>query len=289
MANFLSDLRTMYHIVTAAGKICYVTTTQPRSFPNDDLLQQLKTGRDSVLMEFGPFALNFYDQLVIPNTLHFNPALMFAQPPDTIHPNNAGHSLLFNVVKNNILLTLTPLPLLLTSFNATIDGGAADIHWTTVDEQGQTSFEVQKSADGQSFSGVYTEAGKGSQQGNDYSWTDNELLSGTSYYRLHIVNDGQESYSQIVTLNNKKATGLIGKLYQQSASSLSVELNILQSGPADVEIFTAGGLRISKQTISVTGGSVLASIGLNGLSAGVYFLRVGTAGGEKETRAFTKF
>lgn len=293
MAAYLSNLRTIYNIVTSAGKIAYVTTTQPRTTFNPTQTQNLKIGRDSIIMEFGTHALDFYDPLKNPNSpdsLGFNPAFMsVSDPGDTIHPNDAGHALLFNVVKSNVVFSGNPLPLLLTGFTAAIDKGTAVLRWTTASEEGPTGFEVQKSADGSSFTTVHQESGKGSPQFNVYSWTDDNLLTGTSFYRLRITEPAKLSYSGIVSLTNRAAGGLIANMYRQGDNSLSLELNVAQNGPVAISVFTASGVLVARQSVTAVRPSALVSIPLTNMAAGVYFLKVTAPGGKQETRAFNRF
>ncbi|HZE85075.1 MAG TPA: GDSL-type esterase/lipase family protein [Puia sp.] len=288
MATFLSDLRTMSNIVTSAGKICLVSTTQPRSFPNHVLKELLKEGRDSVLMEFGGSSLNFYDQLVKPDgSLELNPVLMSPGSPDTVHPDDAGHALLAQVVKNT-LLGIIPLPLLLTDFSGTITYGSAVVQWTTVNEQGKTSFDIQKSTDGQSFSTVHRENGKGGQA-NTYSWMDPDLLPGTSFYRLRITEDGNQSFSKVVSVGNTAKTSLISKIYRQNANMLSVDLLLTQDGPVNIAVVDVHGQVVRKQSITASSLFVTIPIPVAGLPEGIYFLKVNGAAGQHETKAFSKF
>ena len=294
VAAYLSNLRYMYNLVTSAGKVCYITTTQPRTTFDSTQTANLKVARDSILLEFGPFALNFYDQLIIPGTTHFDPALMFVDTSknnsrDTVHPNDAGHALLFNVVKNNVVLPGSTLPLTLTGFGASLSDGAADIQWTSVNEQGTTAFQIQKSADGQNFTTVHEMDGKGSIQSNSYSWIDEDPLSGTSYYRLHITETGKQSYSQIASVNNKKLSALITKMFIQNGNSLYLELNLAQNGPVDIGVFSSTGVRVVRQRVSLNSLSATTTVPIGDLSAGVYFLKILTADGGKETKAFSKF
>jgi acyl-CoA thioesterase I len=100
--EYLFNLRTMYRDIIAAGKKCYVTTTQPRDYMSPREKDTLYIARDSILMEYGMHSLNFYDPIVDPKGIPSNPTTLNINPiydhGDGIHVNNGGHNLLFQAV-----------------------------------------------------------------------------------------------------------------------------------------------------------------------------------------------
>jgi lysophospholipase L1-like esterase len=101
--RYMSNLRKIYNTVTAAGIRCFVSTTQPRDDKYAEPL--LKVGRDSIMMEFPYNYLQFYDPLVAPGSLDINPIYS----AEGIHPNNAGHRLLFqSILAAQIIPSIPP-------------------------------------------------------------------------------------------------------------------------------------------------------------------------------------
>jgi len=100
--EYLSNLRTMCRAVNAAGKICYMTSTQPRTYMSPTEKDTLYIARDSILKEYDIHSLNFYDPIVDPKGIPSNPITLILNPiydhGDGTHVNNAGHNLLFQVV-----------------------------------------------------------------------------------------------------------------------------------------------------------------------------------------------
>ncbi|MGB3005599.1 MAG: SGNH/GDSL hydrolase family protein [Chitinophagaceae bacterium] len=87
--------RTIFNTVINAGKKCFITTTQPRgdfSTSGKLFLQQV---RDSILLQFGSYAIDFYTPLATPGSTTLDPEYSFG---DNIHFNDAGHLQLFNRV-----------------------------------------------------------------------------------------------------------------------------------------------------------------------------------------------
>ena len=115
LAESMSNLRTMYQTVINAGKIAYVTTSQPRnnsSFTVPEREEQL-VERDSVLSEFHLYSMNFYNRVVAADSLTINPIYNFG---DSIHLNDAGHQQLFQVLVDSNIFTSIILALKLRRF-----------------------------------------------------------------------------------------------------------------------------------------------------------------------------
>lgn len=106
MTEYLSNLRTIYDSAVKAGKRCFITTTQPRNDVGPGIRQMFIEGKDSILAEFGPFAINFYDPVADPVTLGILPQYSTS---DGIHLNDAAHALLFQAAVATNLLNIAPL------------------------------------------------------------------------------------------------------------------------------------------------------------------------------------
>ena len=100
----MNCLRTIRQTAIAAGKPCYITTTQPRSDPASyqtaEVQQKMRAIKESILSEFGAYAINFWDGVVNDAGTALRDSY---NSGDGIHLNSAGHSILFNrVVEKNI-------------------------------------------------------------------------------------------------------------------------------------------------------------------------------------------
>jgi hypothetical protein len=95
------------------------------------------------------------------------------------------------------------LPVDWLSINGNLNSSTqATISWK-VAEQNVVRYEIEKSNDAISFSTIVTIAGKGDGT-NDYTFSETQALTGTSYYRVKQIDiDGRSSYSSIITLRNK--------------------------------------------------------------------------------------
>jgi len=100
------------------------------------------------------------------------------------------------------LAGVNPLPVSLTNFEASIENKAVNCKWTTQSEINNDYFELQHSGDAINFSklGIIYGAGN-SQRELNYSFVDNNPLSGINYYRLKQVDfDGKSEYSDIISV-----------------------------------------------------------------------------------------
>lgn len=291
-AQTMAALRTEYNTVVNAGKIAFVTTTQPRtSWTNtrNPLVNeaQQREERDSILLEFGSHALNFYDPIASSDGNGINPLYNF----DGTHVNNLGHEVLAHVVENaNLLGELNPLPLTLTGFTATTVPQGIRLNWTAADEEGPVTFSVQRSKDGSTFDDLWQENAEGSIPPTNYSWTDQSPLSGKSFYRLKASDAGGDHFSPIAALGGAIDSWGIGKIMTSAgASELMVEIFSPASQNSIVTITDAAGKRLRQQSVSLAAPSVTAPISLAGLANGEYFLHIVTDQGNVATKAFMKF
>jgi lysophospholipase L1-like esterase len=288
LSLFLSNLRTMYNTVVAAGRQCYITTTQPRDGFNTTEKQNLINGRDSILAEFGSFSLDFFDPIVDPSPVapiaNINPIYN----ADGTHPNNAGHQLLFQQVKANVVLT-SPLALTLTSFNAIEQkNNKVLLNWTLYNDDATTpSFEMERSPDGISFTTVYSAQSRPGPGSADYSWTDASPLAGDNYYRLRIANGaGNFAYSRTVLVNSKQKQSLISWLGMTGNNNLQVRIRSAEA--FRLSVFTAGGALVLQRAAPAAPAATTVPVPLENMARGVYILQIRTAGGAMETRSFSR-
>jgi len=81
--------------------------------------------------------------------------------------------------------TATALPVELTRWTATPQGKTVELAWATAVESGAEDFLLERSADGVNFSSLTSlDATGNSTQDVAYAYTDEQPLSGRSYYRL---------------------------------------------------------------------------------------------------------
>jgi hypothetical protein len=287
LTQYLSNLRTIYDSVVKAGKVCYITTTQPRNDIPTSVRQLLLEGRDSILNEFPQRTLDFWDPVVDPATLGI---LAQYGAPDGIHLNDAGHAAIALVAENANIMTQSPLPLTLIDFSARKTGQGVLLQWTTANNGAgdPVLFDVQRSTGNTAFNPVYTTGMETAASGNQ-SWTDSNCPAGIVFYRLRWLEGTQENYSKIVSIDHSTDRLTIGGLYLSGGSQLVTELVLPAPGKASIDIIDMSGRPVLRKDYTGLPTSATLRIDLPQIANGEYFFRIITSGGKQATKAFVKF
>lgn len=164
------------------------------------------------------------------------------------------------------------LPVQLTAFTAERQGADARLHWTTASEKNSAYFEVQASADGETWkpAGQVPAAGA-SNAPLRYAFTV-PGLNGRRYFRLRQVDrDGNAAYSPVRALDfaTQPAFGL--SLYPNPAREAVTVAGL--AAAAAVEVLDGLGRRVTTATATADGSVRLALPA--GLPPGVYVVRGG--------------
>lgn len=118
----------------------------------------------------------------------------------------------------------SPLPIELLQFSAVPSGDSVLVTWTTASEKNNDRFEVERTADGVSYTTVATVKGAGNSDGlRRYSTLDSKPLPGTTYYRLKQTDfDGTYSFSGLEEVNYKNnKTETVFILYPNPARDMA--------------------------------------------------------------------
>lgn len=94
------------------------------------------------------------------------------------------------------------LPVELTNFSAGSKANSVVLNWSTGSERDNDYFTVERSSDGSYFDVIATIKGAGtSSKANNYSYQDNNLPSGTYYYRLKQTDfDGDSEVFNVISV-----------------------------------------------------------------------------------------
>jgi len=190
----------------------------------------------------------------------------------------------------------TVVPITLLSFKGEKQGAINKLEWTTSTEINNAGFELQRSADGTSFSQLAYMASK-AVNGNSnnqltYSINDVRPLLGNGYYRLKQVDkDGKSSYSSVVLLKGSKPTSLtISSVYPNPSVK---ELNMVLLSPIadDVKIVVTDitGKVLLQKAVIVSQGDNKVQLNVQSLSQGTYIVKAVCSNGcETAVHRFVK-
>lgn len=182
-------------------------------------------------------------------------------------------------------ITVTFLPVELTSFEGRADGARVFLSWRTASESEALAFEVQSAAvnaDGDSSPfaplGQVTAVGS-STEASAYAFTTEALRPGTHRFRLYLIDtDGEGTFSPVVEVEVAVPGGWsVSELYPNPFSDASVlELTLETAQDVDVQLFDALGRPVRRIFNGPLPARRTAQLRVNGsgLASGVYVLRV---------------
>ena len=278
---YMSHLRKMYTTVRAAGKKCYVATTQPRDDPSAEPV--LKIGRDSIVKEFPYHDLQFYDPLVAPGSYAFNPLYT----AEGTHPNNAGHRLLFqSFLTAHVIPISAPLTLAQLSGRRT-DRGVL-LGWSVSVSAASLDFLIERSKDGISYESIHHEHFLSDSGKDQYSFIDENPPPARSFYRIRAVSDGNDTtYSPVLVLDAPAAGLAIENVYTTGGRyGITTTIDIPKDETFRLAIFNSAGAPVKKQSYASRAAVVTLEVPLPSLAAGIYFLQIVTPDGQRAIRSF---
>ncbi|MBH8568925.1 VCBS repeat-containing protein [Microvirga sp. STS02] len=180
-----------------------------------------------------------------------------------------------------------PLPVVLSAFGGQATSAGNRLSWTTAQELNSASFVVEASADGTAFTAVAELAAAGnSTSTRNYEYLDASAAAQAAsrrYYRLRQVDlDGTTNYSPVVTLSRTAATAAPATA-EAYPNPFTDQLSVALPGSIEPQATTVTLLSLAGRPVFATKLALSAApqalAGLPELPAGVYVLRLTTAGG----------
>ncbi len=286
-------LRTIRNYAVANHVPCFVTTSQPRTdndFNTPAIKKRLAEVKDSVLLEFGAFAIDFYSGMFDPADSSILPAYRYKPDgvnPDFIHFNEAGHAVLAQRVIAKSIFNAT-LPATFLNYNAVYQDKANVISWTTAKEIEVASYEIQRSGDGISFSKAGSVIANNRSVNNQYQFTDRQPLQGWNYYKILTVDkDGRKQSTPVIKVFVNTGKLAIKRLIPQP-SQVIIELQSNEAQTAELQLVNTTGAVIHTESKRISSGDITIPVNTLSLARGVYYLRLITASQRSITTSFIK-
>jgi hypothetical protein len=287
--SIMRCLRTIRNVILAQGKTCYITTTQPRhTFPFNSLAvrQKLRTIRDSILLQFGYYAIDFWGGLTDPTTLTILPAY---DAGDGIHLNDDAHQILFERVRDKNMFNIG-LPVKLVSFAARLQQDEIVVNWSVADEEPGVQYEVQRSTNGSNFETLQTFTANASVIKRSYQAVDNTVVAGTYYYRLRITENGRSIFSQVIKVSGgKNKIAMRSFAVDPSRKQVVIKLAASEGKSVQVRVVNSNGALISKNNYTLHTGENRIVLSTNALSAGIYVAECISDDARVFTKSFRAF
>ena len=155
------------------------------------------------------------------------------------------------------------------------------LNWETATELNNSGFEVERSADGKTFSTIAFVKGKGTTtEKSVYTFSDNNLVNGSYYYRLRQVDfDGTSKNSNVVQVQVTAvpAEFSLAQNYPNPFNpSTAISFTVEKPGITTLKVFNSLGQEVTTLFMGQTSSGQVYTINFNAsrLSSGIYFYQL---------------
>jgi hypothetical protein len=185
---------------------------------------------------------------------------------------------LASAVTNQCLIVTATVPIELLKFSGKVQNKSALLTWTTLTEQNNNYFIVERSGDGINYSPISDNInGAGSSiSTHDYSFTDTNPLPGVNYYRLQQVDfNGTTVYSYAISINSPLKS-IQASNVQWKGNNLKFSVHSTNSQTMSITLFDVSGRKVLSQSYSLSGDGSAdeVNINTNDIETGIYFLEI---------------
>lgn len=179
-------------------------------------------------------------------------------------------------VRITVYYTFIVLPVNLISFTAVKGNNAVHLNWTTTGETNMNHYEVERSADGSSFSSLTSIPSRNFSTSSLYTFNDNSPVKAVSYYRLKMIsNTGTAKYSDIISVHFN-GTGTVDLYPNPLLQGQTLYINNEDKEQLIIQFFDMPGKRLS--SVETTSNQV--PLLLPEHMKGILFYRVANRNGE---------
>ena len=166
------------------------------------------------------------------------------------------------------------LPLRFISVTALkANNGNISIEWQTTNESALDAYEVERSADGRSFTKISVVTPKG-EAVNHYGIADETAETGDNFYRVKCIErDGTAKYSNVVRIRKEQQKSRLS-VYPNPlrGTLLNCQISNLSPGTYTLQVKNSAGLLIDSRRFNWKGDAVQAIALPKTLPAGSYFI-----------------
>lgn len=181
------------------------------------------------------------------------------------------------------VICLAALPVELVNFVALLPkNGGVQLLWETASEKNNRGFDVERSADGRSWTSLDFVSGHGTTAlPHKYSFFDEHPLEGVNYYRLKQWDtDGRFEFTPIVIADVRANSQHFDVFPNPSADgNITFRLVSRQEGNGLLEIYDWAGYKVYKEALQLPEGTLAWPVDLATFPRGTYTSRLELADG----------
>ncbi len=165
------------------------------------------------------------------------------------------------------------LPVTFLSFGVTKQGNAALLTWSVANEINNKGYYVEKSTDGLHFNSIAFVAGKSAFKQTSYTYTDNNLTNGISYYRIKEVdNDGKFMHSGVQKI---ELPNFAWKINGNPVNNSFIDMKLDKPANISIIILSSNGNIIkAMKKGNLSAGNYNIPLNIDNVSAGIYIVRL---------------
>jgi hypothetical protein len=190
------------------------------------------------------------------------------------------------------LKAVSLLPVDLLNFQARADNGAVELNWTTVTEDENDYFSIERSSNGKTFEEIGRIKGAGtSRQVKTYMFRDVSPLEGISYYRLRQTDfDGSPVSFPPVSVYTGKGLRTSRSLVIKRMDEMELQCDVYSDriGQARLSVFNILGKECFSHQVDTERGVNEIILPIKDLPRGIYFITLYSQPENKEAVKFVK-
>lgn len=163
------------------------------------------------------------------------------------------------------------------NFNADVKGNFVRLSWSALSEQNMSSHEIEKSANGSSFTSIGTVAAENDAAPFEYTFSDATPAEGPNYYRIRSSDRfGNISFSKIIQVDNSyRKTDFAITPNPIKGGVVNMQLSNFRGGQYNIALYSNAGQKVFTRTMNFSEGSLTETINLPAnIGHGLYFMQV---------------
>lgn len=180
----------------------------------------------------------------------------------------------------------SPLPVHLKSFQGLVNNDKAQLQWKVADNEAGNLFEIQKSSDAKEFKTIALVGT--TQKTGDETYTYNDDLQTSAYYRLKLINKGSAAiYSDVLFIKKQgTAANAISLLQNPVKNTLKFTFTSDINSQTEISVYNLLGVKVYQSSFAASKGANTIAKTLDGqIKGGTYVLEIKNA----TNRSIAKF
>ncbi len=280
-----SERAVAINVTSSVGNLPPATIVTPHSFSqcNDSPAKELTASGGTGSFTWSPQVGLYADATGFFPYTGDSRAIVYARPSTTTKYTALSTNIATNCSSLDTanLIVNCSLPVSITNFSGSKGNGINNLYWTTVSEQNNKGFELEKSIDGSRFSAISFINSKGdngySNSTLNYSFVDDKINSSANYYRLkQIDRDGKFKLSNVILLKGDRINNIkMTSLYPNPATEeITVSIDAPSAERATLLVTDIYGKQVMINKISIEAGTNISTLKINQLAAGTYLVKM---------------